>query len=123
MGGRPEVFMGDRWTPICSSGLSSGAAAVICKSMGFSGAADGGSSCGAFLGSNFCGSVAPGLSELACSGTESEVLACSHEAGEDVFCAPSESVVVTCAGDGETQGRAPKEAPPSFAAARRMLAH
>ena len=42
-----------------------------------------------------CGSIAPGVSELACSGAESEPLACPHEAGDDVFCAPSESVVVT----------------------------
>lgn len=37
--GRPEILMESAWVPICSSGISSGAAAVICKSMGFSGAA------------------------------------------------------------------------------------
>merc|ERR1711924_327452 len=36
--GRPEIFMESTWVPICSSGASSGTAAVICKSMGFSGA-------------------------------------------------------------------------------------
>ena len=111
--GRPEVLMGDAWVPICSTGLSSGSAAVICKSMGFSGAAaTGPSSCAAFNGKNYCGSVAPGVSALTCSGSESEVLACPHEAGEDVFCAPSESATVACVGDGETQGRPAKEAAP-----------
>ena len=37
--GRPEILMESAWVPICSSGISSGAAAVICKSMGFSGSA------------------------------------------------------------------------------------
>ena len=37
--GRPEILMESAWVPICSSGMSSGAAAVICKSMGFSGSA------------------------------------------------------------------------------------
>ena len=53
--------------------------------------------------------VAPAVSELSCSGAESGPLACPHEAGDDVFCAPSGSLVVTCAGDGETQGRPAKE--------------
>ena len=107
--GRPEIFMGSAWVPICSSGMSSGAAAVICKSMGFSGAA-GSSKCSG-VG---CGNVAPGVSELACAGAESEPLACPHEAGDDVFCPPSESVVVACTGDGETQGRPAKEAAPQL---------
>ena len=68
-----------------------------------------------FLGAA-CGSAAPGVSELACSGAESEPLACPHEAGDDVFCAPSESIVVACAGDGDSQGRPAKEVAPQFSA-------
>jgi len=109
--GRPEILMEGAWVPICSSGLSSGAAAVICKSMGFSGAA-GSAKCSG----GACGSAAPGISELACSGAESGPLACPHEAGDDVFCAPSESVVVTCAGDGDSQGRPAKESAPQLSA-------
>lgn len=107
--GRPEIYLQQSWQPVCSSGMTAGAAAVICKSMGFSGTLGAASKCGAAAA---CGTVAPGISELACTGQESNVLKCPHEAGDDVFCAPSESVVVTCSGDGETQGRAPKEAPP-----------
>jgi len=107
--GRPEIFVDGAWNPICHSGLGPGATAVICKSMGFSGTLDGGSKC---EGSD-CGSVAPGVSELACTGQESEPLACPHEAGDDVFCAISESLIVLCTGDGETQGRPAKEAAPS----------
>merc|ERR1711865_976845 len=82
--GRPEIFMEGAWVPICSSGASAGAAGVICKSMGFSGT----------------------------TGSESEPLACPHQAGDDVFCAASESLAVACTGDGETQGRPAKEAAP-----------
>lgn len=104
--GRPEILMENSWVPICSSGAGTGAAAVICKSMGFSGA----SSSSRCSGPS-CGNVAPGMSELACAGSESNPLDCPHEAGDDVFCAPSESLLVACAGDGETQGRPAKEAP------------
>lgn len=105
--GRPEVFVDGSWLPICSAGASAGSAGVICKSMGFSGAS-GSSKCNA----EDCGHIAPGIGELACSGSEVGPLSCPHEAGEDVFCAPSESLVVTCAGDGETQGRPAKESSP-----------
>jgi len=46
--GRPEINIGGAWAPICNSGLSSGAAGVICKSMGFSGTA-GSAKCSGFL--------------------------------------------------------------------------
>jgi len=108
--GRPEVFLDSTWLPVCSSGTSAASAAVICKSMGFSGA-KGSSKC---TGSG-CGSTPPGLSELACTGAEPNPLACPHEAGDDVFCAPSESLIIDCVGDGETQGRPSKEASPQLA--------
>lgn len=111
--GRPEVFLEGAWAPICKSGLGPGSDAVICKSMGFSGVgASAATTCSSFEGSNHCGDVAPVLSDLACSGAESAVLSCPHQAGEDVFCAPSESLVLACAGDGETQGRPAKEPAP-----------
>ena len=90
--------------------MSAGAAGVICKSMGFSGTS-GSSKCNG----GGCGNAAPGVSELACTGAESEPLACPHQAGDDVFCAASESLVVACTGDGETQGRPAKEAAPQVA--------
>ena len=102
--GRPEIYHEGSWSPICNNGLSPGATTVICKSMGFTGFS-GSSKCTG----KACGSVPPGVSELACSGAETTPLACPHEAGDDVFCAASESLVVTCVGDGETQGRPAEE--------------
>jgi hypothetical protein len=107
--GRPEVHLDGAWSPICNSGTTPGAQTVICKAMGFSGAGAGGVAKCAGKG---CGNTAPGFSELACSGSERNVLECPHQVGEDVFCAPSESIVVTCAGDGDTQGRPVKESAP-----------
>ena len=107
--GRPEIYSKGAWAPICSSGISSGSAAVICKSMGFRGSSDVVTKC---TSKDSCGDVPPGVSELACSGQESNALDCPHAAGSDVFCAPSESIVVNCAGTGETQGRPAKEAAP-----------
>merc|ERR1712190_508043 len=108
--GRPEVYVKDAWVRICSSGISSGAGAVICKSMGFRGALTEVAKC---TSKDSCGEVPPDLSDLACSGQESNVLDCPHAAGSfDVFCAPSESILVSCAGAGETQGRPAKEAAP-----------
>ena len=109
--GRPEVFVDSTWVPICSGGASAGSANVICKAMGFSGASSS-SKCS----DSACGGVAPGIGELACSGSELGPLACPHEAGDDVFCAPSESLVIVCAGNGETQGRPAKESAPQPAA-------
>ena len=107
--GRPEIHLDGAWSPICNSGITPGAQTVICKSMGFSGAAASGvAKC---LGAS-CGNVAPGFSEVACVGNEENILDCPHQAGDDVFCAPSESILVTCSGDGETQGRPQKESAP-----------
>ena len=81
--GRPEIYLRQTWFPICVSGISQGSAAVLCKSMGFAGASGSGRCNG-----KECGTVPPGVSEMACSGTESTPLACPHEYGDDVFCSP-----------------------------------
>ena len=108
--GRFEVFHGNAWSPVCKSGFTAGAANVACKSMGFAGAqaTPGFVSCGNVDGKNYCGESPPQLSEIACSGQEADVLACPHDETDSVFCAPAESVVLQCAGSGDTQGRANK---------------
>ena len=107
--GRPEVYLDGAWAPICSGGVTPGTQTVICKSMGFSGA---GASGVAKCTGKECGSTAPLYSDVACTGSEKNVLECPHQVGDDVFCAASESIVVSCAGAGDTQGRPLKEAAP-----------
>merc|ERR1712039_745878 len=93
--GRLEVSHGGAWTPVCASGFSAGAGSVACKSMGFTGAS-GHNTCNG----DECGSKAPALSEVACSGNEGSISDCAHEEGDDVYCAPEESVVLSCAANG-----------------------
>ena len=45
------------------------------------------------------------VSELACTGSETSVLQCPMAVGDDVFCAPEESVLLTCAGHGDPIGK------------------
>ena len=105
--GRLEIFHAGAWGPVCKSGFTVGAANVACKAMGFAGAQPSGgvSACGDVAGKNYCGELAPQLSEVACSGQETDLLTCPYEDLDDVFCAPEESVLLRCAGIGDTQGR------------------
>ena len=108
--GRLEIFTGGAWSPVCSSGFTPGSASVACKAMGFSGAKASTSDCGP-VG---CGSVPPQISEMSCSGGEADLLSCAFEEGDDVFCDVSESVVISCVGDGDAQGRPMKPAAPQM---------
>ena len=101
--GRLEVFLAaaQAWAPVCKLGFTSGSASVACKQMGYSGAAG-------FTGcrsQEACGGVAPQLADLACAGSETSVLQCPMSIGDDVFCAPEESVLLSCAGHGDPIGR------------------
>ena len=88
-------------TPVCKLGFTSGSASVACKQMGYSGAAG-------FAGcrsQEACGGVAPQLADLACAGSETSVLQCPMSIGDDVFCAPEESVLLSCSGHGDPIGK------------------
>ena len=69
--------------------------------MGFAGSA-GFSGCNE---GNVCGKVPPHVSALACAGSESSVTQCPMSTGDDVFCAPEESVAMSCAGVGDPIGK------------------
>ena len=81
-------MVADKWSP-----------AIVCKWMDFNAQA-GFEACKGYE----CGSTPPHLSELACSGSEANLLECEHAALEDVFCAPEESVIITCSGRGDALG-------------------
>ena len=104
--GRLEVFHDAAWGTVCKSGFTSGAASVACKSMGYNSARVSGalSSCRNISGLNYCGDIAPSISEVSCSGQEANILECARESGDDVFCAAEESAVIHCSGDGQSQG-------------------
>ena len=101
--GRLEMYLvqAQAWAPVCRNGFTSGSAAVACKSMRFAGSA-GFSGCAT---SGLCGAVAPHVADLACAGSESSVLQCPMAVADDVFCAPEESVVLSCSGAGDPVGK------------------
>lgn len=114
--GRLEMFLAGEWAPICSDGFGDGAAAVACKSMGFSGVGSMQRDC---VGLGLCGVAAPQLSDVKCIGSEGSLLSCPHLEGEDVYCAPEESVVVHCVGDGDAAGLAKAAVAPQWGVALR----
>ena len=108
--GRLEIFHDGYWGPVCNSGFTSGASSVACKAMGYASAHVAGTfpSCRNIVGENYCGDVAPRISEVSCSGQEASISQCPYEKDDDVYCAPEESVVIHCNGEGNAQGRSRK---------------
>ena len=98
--GALEVHIGGAWSSVC--GVTPGAAAVACKLMGFAGAGAAAGSKGALSSSAV---QEPRVGDLDCGGSESSLLDCSFREGDDVFCAPAEAALVSCAGEGDTTGR------------------
>merc|ERR1711860_448775 len=88
--GVPVIYTQGQWSPVC--GLTPGAVAVICKGLGFPGAA------AAVVESVPAGHSfsRPNIGNLDCRGSESNVMDCSFEVGADVYCAASEAAVVNC---------------------------
>ena len=110
--GRLDMFLDGHWAPICSDGFSAGAANIACKQMGYSAVASPvHSKCLLAEKLNFCGVIPPHVSELSCGGEELDIMSCSFENGLDVFCAPNEAVVLSCAGVGDAQGHPEMIAP------------
>jgi len=110
--GRLDIVYGGSWAPVCASGFGAGAATVACKAMGFNSAE--------FLAEplrckekNMCGTIAPSVSSVSCSGSEKHLLDCKHEGGEDVYCSQEEAVVLKCAGNGNAAGRSSKLTAPA----------
>ena len=83
--------------------VSPAALQLLCvqKSMGFPEAGG----FGPCASSGLCGAEPPQVSELACAGSESSPLQCPMAVKDDVFCAPQESVAVSCSGAGDPVGQ------------------
>ena len=88
--GALEMLVNEEWSPVC--GISPGAQSLACKALGFAGAAD--SSAGSMEIAG--GSHIPRVGKLDCKGSETSLLDCSFEAGDDVYCAPAEASTISC---------------------------
>ena len=112
--GRLEIYHQGTWGLVCGSGFTIGGASVACKAMGYVGAvaSESNFNCRRDSGHDFCGDVSASFSEVVCSGQEANLLECPHEIDDNVFCAPEESVVIHCSGEGNAQGRGRKNNAP-----------
>ena len=105
--GRLDIVYSGTWAPVCSSGFTSGAATVACKTMGFSGAEFSAEVLNC-KSAKLCGGSAPHVSSVSCAGSSASLLDCKHESGKYVYCAPEETVVIKCVGNGDASGRSPR---------------
>ena len=116
--GRLEIYRKGTWGPVCRSGFTIGGASVACKAMGYVGAvaSESNFNCRGDSGHDFCGDVSASFGGVACSGQEASLSECPHEVDDNVFCAPEESVVIHCSGEGNAQGRGRKNIAPKASA-------
>merc|ERR1712113_1315190 len=85
-----EIYLNKQWSSVC--GLSSGAESLVCRGVGFAGAAT------ERQPQDEAWSLStPNVGDLTCSGGEESVLGCSFESGDDVYCAPAEASFISCA--------------------------
>ena len=73
-GGRLEVFYYGQWGTVCDDGWGNADAFVACRQMGFVDVSDSDSSLFGFISS----SQRMWLNDVACSGSESRLIDCSH---------------------------------------------
>ena len=89
-GGRLEIYYNSEWGTVCDDGWDSSDATVACRQMGFVGVSDSDSS-----RFHYGASRSPLLSDVDCSGSESQLIDCSR-AGFWHYCGPSEVVGIIC---------------------------
>ena len=85
-----EIYLNNHWSPVC--GISSGAESLVCRGLGFAGAAT-----GSQPQANPWSLSTPDVGDLICSGGEKSVIDCTFETSDDVYCAPSEASFISCA--------------------------
>merc|ERR1712060_982203 len=85
-----EIYLNKHWAPVC--GMSSGAESLVCRGVGFAGAAT-----GRQPQEKARSLSTPDIGDLTCSGGEESVLDCAFEFGDDVYCTPAEASFISCA--------------------------
>ena len=90
-GGRLEIYYNNEWGTVCDDGWGSSDATVACRQMGFLSVSDSNSS---LFGSGES-SKRIWLSDVACTGSESLLIDCSHN-GNTSDCSHFEDVGIVC---------------------------
>ena len=91
-GGRLEVYYSSEWGTVCDDSWGSSDATVACRQMGFVGVTNSDSS---LFGSG-ASSQPIWLDDVACSGSESRLIDCSHAGVGNENCVHSEDVGIIC---------------------------
>ena len=92
-GGRLEVYYNSEWGTVCDDGWGFSDATVACRQMGFVGVCDSDSS---LFGSG-ASSQRIWLDDVACHGSESRLIDCSHDGiGNTADCSHIEDVRIVC---------------------------
>ena len=89
--GRVEVYYNNTWGTVCDDAWSLNDAAVVCRELGFLGAASY-TCCAAFGQGN--GTI--WLDGVGCTGSESSLSSCSHQGWGRHSCSHSEDAGVNC---------------------------
>ena len=91
-GGRLEVYYSSKWGTVCDDGWGNADATVACRQLGFVGVSDSDSS---LFGSG-ASSQRIWLDNVACSGSESRLIDCSHAGIGIENCNHREDVGIVC---------------------------
>ena len=89
--GRVEIWYSDQWNTVCDDSWSITDAQVVCRQLGYQGAAFAHQS--AHFGQGSGGIL---LDDVNCTGVESSLLQCSHNGAYTHDCGHDEDASVTC---------------------------
>ena len=94
-GGRLEVYYNNKWGTVCGVSWGSSDATVACRQMGFVGVSDSAS----YIFGSGASSQSIWLADVACNGSESRLIDCSHAGIGNENCDHSEDVGIICTGE------------------------
>ena len=91
-GGRLEVYYNNEWGTVCDDAWGSSDATVACRQMGFVGV----SASASFIFGSGASSQSVWLDDVACNGSESRLIDCSHAGIGFHNCSQSNDVEIVC---------------------------
>ncbi|KAK2194935.1 bifunctional LCCL domain/LCCL domain superfamily/SRCR-like domain superfamily/SRCR-like domain/SRCR domain/Concanavalin A-like lectin-glucanase domain superfamily [Babesia duncani] len=102
--GRLEMLYNGSFGSICNESWTRIAEKIACLEMGYSGVHKGGASHKQCEDLGLCAPILNKISGVGfnCTGSESRLSQCPHEADNDIYCTHKQDVVISCSGNGDT---------------------